>query len=112
MSFLTTIEHLCTERGESLYDLADAIGMGGSMVTGWRQGAKPRPKTAKKIADHFGVTVDYLFAEGDEIENVVEPPELTSQERQIINMYRDLTELGKMRMCQAILRVYDEETNR
>lgn len=32
-------------------------------VTGWKKGANPRAGVLSKIADHFGVTVEYLTGE-------------------------------------------------
>ena len=119
MSFIDNVERLCFENGESLYDMTKAIGMGGSAVTGWRQGSTPRRPTLKKIADHFGVTVDWLLSDEavtpskwDSKKETSEYGTLSSQEKQIIDMYRELTEMGKLRMLSAILRVYDEETSR
>lgn len=119
MAILEKLEKLCYENGESLNGLAAQIGVASSTVTGWNQGSTPRKGTLKKIADHFGVTVDFLLSDEattpskwDSRKETSEYGALSSQEKQIIDMYRELTEMGKMRMLSAILRVYDEETNR
>lgn len=119
MAFIDNVERLCYEAGESLYDVVKSIGMAASTVTGWRQGSVPRRATLKAIADHFGVTVDFLLSDEtvtpskwDSRKETSEYGALSSQEKQIIDMYRELSEMGKMRMLSAILRVYDEETSR
>lgn len=119
MGFYDNLKRLCYENGESMNSVAKAIGMGSSMVTGWNQGSIPRKGTLKKIADHFGVTVDYLLSDEavtpskwDSKKETSEYGTLSSQEKQIIDMYRELTEIGKMRLIQAVLNVYDREINR
>lgn len=119
MGFYQHFEQLCLERGESMDGIVKELGFSGGVVTKWKNGSVPRNSTLKKIADHFGVTVDYLLSDEavtpskwDSRKETSEYGVLSSQEKQIIDMYRELTEMGKMRMLSAILRVYDEETNR
>lgn len=119
MAFIDNLERLCYENGESLFSVAQAIGKSKSSVTFWKNGSIPRKSTLKEIADHFGVTVDWLLSDEavtpskwDSKKETSEYGTLSSQEKQIIDMYRELTEMGKLRMLSAILRVYDEETNR
>lgn len=119
MAFYQNIEKLCYEKGESLTELTRSVDMASSAITKWKHGAIPRRATLKKIADHFGMTVDFLLSDEavtpskwDSRKETSEYGTLSSQEKQIIDMYRELTEMGKMRMLSAILRVYDEETNR
>lgn len=119
MAILEKLEKLCYENGESLNGLAAQIGVASSTVTGWNQGSIPRKGTLKKIADHFGVAVDYLLSDEavtpskwDSKKETSEYGTLSSQEKQIIDMYRELTEIGKMRLIQAVLNVYDREINR
>lgn len=88
-------------------------------VTGWKQGSIPRKSTLKKIADHFGVTVDYLLSDEpttpskwDSRKETSEYGTLSSAEKQMIDMYREMSELGRMRMASVILKVYDEETRK
>lgn len=37
-------------------------------VSGWKNGAKPKPDKIKIIADYFGVTVEYLLNDNVDIE--------------------------------------------
>lgn len=61
------IDALCAERGVSGSKMCDDLGMSRSTLTELRKG---RAKTlnlekASKIADYFGVTVDYLLGKTD-----------------------------------------------
>jgi len=54
-------EQLMKERGENFSDVARAIGGRASTFTDWRAGRyTPKQDKLKKIADHFGVSVEYL----------------------------------------------------
>ena len=59
--FYDIIEHLCKERGIYVTQLASDIGVSKSNVTNWKNGRVPRSDKVRKIADYFGVTVDYLL---------------------------------------------------
>lgn len=58
--FFEQYKKICEARGISLNGAAKEIGLPSSSVTHWKDGAVPRMKTIQKIADYFGVTVDYL----------------------------------------------------
>ena len=59
--FYDIIVHLCKERGIYVTQLASDIGVSKSNVTNWKNGSVPRRDKVRKIADYFGVTVDYLL---------------------------------------------------
>lgn len=53
---------LCDRAGKSPNAVAAEIGFKSSgTVTGWKDGTIPYERNLKKIADYFGVTVDYLL---------------------------------------------------
>ena len=110
MAFYQNIEKLCYEKGESLTELTRSVDMASSAITKWKQGAIPRRATLKKIADHFGVTVDYLLSN----ESVTPSPwasrketidygVLSPSEKMIIDMWRSLDHEGQSAMFRAIL---------
>ena len=116
MGFYANFERLCIENGESIAMALREIGLTSKSATGWKNGSVPHNTTLKKIADHFGVTVDYLLADNpppvtkwDSTKETSEYGTLTPQEKQLVDMYRELTEMGKMRLIQAVLNVYDRE---
>ena len=109
------VEKLCRSSGLSFNQFAESIGVSGASVTGWKNGSSPRQSTLKKIADHFGVTVDWLLSDEDlpsPHEPVVESDAflpLSSREKQILEMYRDLSEMGRLTVDTTILRVWNDE---
>lgn len=53
---------LCDRAGKSPNAVAAEIGFKSTgTVTGWKDGKIPYERNLKKIADYFGVTVDYLL---------------------------------------------------
>ncbi len=48
------------KRGETTRSLGKAVGATSGAVTGWRNGATPRPDITRRIADYFGVAVEVL----------------------------------------------------
>lgn len=58
---------LCNSVGKSPSAVAITIGIEKSTVTRWKKGGKPVDATTLKIADYFGVSVDYLLnGDGDD----------------------------------------------
>lgn len=58
------LESLVTARNTTLYAVAKDLGLARSLFSDWKSG-KSMPKTDKliKIAEYFGVTVDYFVKE-------------------------------------------------
>lgn len=62
MVFLHIFGALCEKSGESKSAAAKACGLSNSTVTKWKKTqAVPESSTLMKIANHFGVSVDYLL---------------------------------------------------
>ena len=62
MDFYTKLIELCKQKGVSRSKMADDIGISRSAPQGWAEkGAVPRFETIKKIADYFGVPVNYFY---------------------------------------------------
>ena len=65
--FFDIFEALCKEKGISPTKASEEIGFSRGSVSYWRKQrkegkeAKPDPYTAEKIADYFGVSIDYLL---------------------------------------------------
>ena len=55
-------EQLVKERGVTAYRVAKDIGLAPTVFSDWKSGkSKPKVDKLKKIADYFGVTVEYFF---------------------------------------------------
>lgn len=63
MAFYENYVKLCNSVGKSPSAVAVELKLGRPSVTRWKNGAEPRDATLQKIADHFGVTVDFLKGE-------------------------------------------------
>ena len=62
--------------GVSDYAVAKACGIGQSTFTDWKNGrSTPKADKLKKIADYFGVSLEYLMGEEEPDPEVVAPDE-------------------------------------
>ena len=64
--FYNNYVNLCNIKGLSPSAAAEAMGFKRSVVSRWSKGTQPRQATLQKIADYFGVTVEYLSGEAEE----------------------------------------------
>ena len=60
MNFFERYCILCKEQGSTPNGVAKKLGVASASVTQWKQGSVPRVETLARIADYFGVTVEYL----------------------------------------------------
>ena len=57
-----TFEKLCKKRGVKPADVSRATGIATATLTSWKKGAySPKQDKLQKMADFFGVSVDYLI---------------------------------------------------
>lgn len=66
---------LCTENNTSPNAVAKKIGISSASVTYWKNGSMPRDTALKKIADYFGVSVEYLLGKDNNIKKDLSPKE-------------------------------------
>lgn len=59
--FFAVYNDLCDKKGLSVYKVAQELGLNRSAVAKWKGGGKPNGTTLEKMADYFGVTVDFLL---------------------------------------------------
>ena len=59
--FWTNFSTLCADKNLSPNAVAMELKIPSGSITAWRNGATPRTKSLTKIANYFGVTVDYLL---------------------------------------------------
>jgi transcriptional regulator with XRE-family HTH domain len=56
-----TFEVLCKQKGVKPADVSKATGVATATLTNWKKGTyKPKYEKLQKIADYFGVSVEYL----------------------------------------------------
>lgn len=59
--FFDRFRVLCEKKGISIYRACTDIGLNRSSVAKWKNGSTPNGTTLQKLADYFGVSVDYLL---------------------------------------------------
>ena len=109
--FYTTFEELCKERNVAPSAVARKLGMSSSAPGRWKNGSSPDLDTAQKIADFFGVTIDFLVnndrpgtitatdssivLHGNHVNSSVnksaaEPAQLSEMEKELLRIFRSL----------------------
>lgn len=71
-------------RGETTRSLGNAVGATSGAVTGWRNGASPRPDMAKRIAEHFGLSVETLLDDSRELPEEYASPLVEDPAEQLV----------------------------
>ena len=113
--FYKKVSYLCKRNGIAMTTLAVTLGFSKSMVTNWkRTEATPRASTVKKIADYFGVSVDYFLEENNEPVKAATPVstpapvnEYTDEEKRIIAAYRTLSAGMQEYMLETVEKLAD-----
>lgn len=95
MDFTKNLSDLRKEKRLNQKDLAVIINVSQSTICHWEKGdQEPSIDCLNKLADFFGVSVDYLLGRSDDFGTVVihsDPSEmLTSDEKRLISAYRKL----------------------
>ena len=76
-------EQLLLKFGATAYQVAKATGISTATLTNWKKGRyTPKQDKLQKIADYFGVTVEYLMTGKNEPKEKV--PELTARDERDI----------------------------
>lgn len=64
--FKNIFEQLCVSRGVAPSKVCQELGLSNATYSCWTEESVPRKTTLLKIADYFGVTVDYLLGKEEE----------------------------------------------
>lgn len=59
--FFDRLKELCDAKGISTYKACTDVGLNRAAVAKWKGGSQPNGATAVKLAEYFGVSVDYLL---------------------------------------------------
>ena len=82
---------LCDRAGKSPNAVAAEIGFKSTgTVTGWKDGKIPYERNLKKIAEYFGVTVDYRLTGEKEKAPSITAESLTDEEQELISIWRSV----------------------
>lgn len=64
--FYRRLKNLCEENNTSITKVTSELGWSTSLGTNWKNGMIPRGEKIEKLADYFGVSVDFLIGKTDE----------------------------------------------
>lgn len=110
---------LCIKHDTKPNPVAKSLGISSGVLTKWKSGGTPNGETLAKIADYFGVTVDYLLGrdsfsiDHQALQNSVAKSTsnlyaLSLKEHEIIEAYRNKPEMQPA--VDKLLNIY-EDTN-
>lgn len=60
MALFERIQSLAKKRGKSIQDIAEELGFSKNLFYRWKT-SEPKARDLEKVADYFGVSVDYLL---------------------------------------------------
>lgn len=63
--FWEQFNKLCTEHNTKPNPVAKELGISSGIITKWKNGSLPNSDTLLKIADYFGVSLDYLLGRSE-----------------------------------------------
>jgi transcriptional regulator with XRE-family HTH domain len=92
----------CTLMGKKPNPVGKELGVSSGTITGWKNGALPKPEILSRIASYFDVSVDYLIGKTDKKEKLTTEtddglsPEFKSLYRQLTPEQKSIV-LGAMR---------------
>ena len=90
MDFYNKFIELCNKKGVKPSPMLESIGIQKSANSNWKKRkSKPTSANLQKIADYFGVTVEYLKGE-EKIKNSPEEPKLTEGEKMLLSLFRQI----------------------
>ena len=95
---------LCNKTHTSPTAVCAELGYSNAIATKWRRGSIPRSATLHKIADYFGVSVDYLLgSESADKKGSLTEPKLSEGEKELIDLFRQLP-IESQKMYLEVLR--------
>lgn len=97
--FWETYCSLCKERGETPTGVSIKCGSSNASAVKWKNGSIPNGKTLQKIADYFGVSVDYLLC-GKKENPTAE--KLSDEERMLLELFNQIPKEQQPMVLQMI----------
>ncbi len=94
--FKENFVRLCNQRGVAPTSVCTAIGLQKSAFSNWDETSVPRQSTLIKIADYFGVSVDYLLGKEQK-----EKPAATEDD-ELVEYLEELKNRPEMRMLFSL----------
>ena len=104
MSFKENFTRICLSKNESPTNVCVKLGYSNSTYSQWTDKTVPRKSTLIKIADYFGVTVDYLLGKEDA---PTTDASLSENEIKLLTLFRAVPEDKQ----EHLLRIVEDALN-
>ena len=101
MSFKENFVKICNDKGVSPSKVVEAVGLKRSAYSQWTDESVPRKATLMRIADYFGVTVDYLVSGEERAE-----PTLSENEKRCVELLKKIPQQNQetaLRILEALV---------
>lgn len=95
------VKNLCDQRGIPIYKLESTLGFGNASIKKWGVSSSPSVDKIMKVANYFGVSVDYLLGNSE----VAKPISEVIEDEDIISLQRareKMTPEDRKRMMQML----------
>lgn len=111
MDTMTIILHLLNEHKKKQSELCEYLGISQQRFTDWKSGrVKSYSKYLDRIAEFFGVSVDYLLGRSEKKETAsTDSVESGHSNEEIIAMYEQLDEANKRRALAMLRLLLDSD---
>ena len=94
-------QKLLDERGATAYQVSKATGISTGSLTDWKKGrSSPKIENLQKIADYFGVTIDYFYGKVEQKKE--NPPAANTVEELIARECADLSQANRQTVLDYI----------
>ena len=101
--FWETFLSLCRQKNEAPNVVTKKLGLSSGSATFWKNGKVPHHSTLLKIADYFGVSVDYLL--GKEKSPSAKAEEPVGLDKLIIDSLKTLSDEDKQKVI-AMMQIF------
>lgn len=101
MTFSEKLKKLRKEKKVTQEQLAKIIGVERSSIGKYETGTQPSTDIMKRIADYFGVTVDYLLGR-EETKKAPVSPAVTTEDEELMEYLEELRSRPEMRMLFSL----------
>lgn len=94
-------QKLLDERGATAYQVSKATGISTGSLTDWKKGrSSPKIENLQKIADYFGVTIDYFYGKVEQKKE--SPPAVNTVEELIARECAGLSDTNRQTVLDYI----------
>lgn len=94
-------QKLLDERGATAYQVSKATGISTGSLTDWKKGrSSPKIENLQKIADYFGVTIDYFYGKVEQKKE--SSPAVNTVEELIARECADLSQADRQTVLDYI----------